>query len=99
MGIKQLYKDNLRKSLNEYGDVSVMNLNSKTARRTGAYLTCLDQENLSMNHFGFRCLLSATATSQILVKYRKLFLKRIFRYLKTDEGLLYHILVLRMGLY
>ena len=77
----------------------VVNLKSKTARRTDAYLTCLDQKNWSVNYFGFRCLLSATATPQILVKYRKLFLKRIFRYLKTDEGLLYHILVLRMGLY
>ena len=40
-------------------------LKAKTACRTGAYLTCLDQENWSVKTgFGFRYLSSAIATSQ-----------------------------------
>ena len=51
------------------------------------------------DHFGFLCLSAATAKSQTLVKYRKWFSKRMFRCLTTDEGLLYHSLVLKIGLY
>ena len=72
----------------------------KTACRTDDYLTCLDQKKLvSEDRFKFHCLSSATATLQILVKWMKMLLERIFRYLMNDEELLYHISVVRIGLY
>ena len=51
---------------------------------------------VSEDRFGFRCKSLSAAASQILVKQIKMIVKKKFRYLMTDEGLLHHILVLRI---
>ena len=59
IGHKQLYNDNLRKSPNEYGDVSIMhtfsnNIYYKTrivANRTGFYKVSMSTENIIHVHY------------------------------------------------
>ena len=49
MGIKQLYNDNLRKLLNEYGDVSVMVKLLQLTKRHGMQLFFFPTEMKTMH--------------------------------------------------